>query len=260
MQQRTLSNPEVSKLAGVLVQRLEVELRGMMLGNDDAALVLLAAAHGRARAANWTRDGLVNRAAAVWESCEEGREPMRTSLDFDVPKSPDATFSRLEPRQRKRNKMKARDFSNSNSPVALDPSGNRVVYPAPNGSATISKPVSHGGAQANPSPSYASTRRRAPSAPPPIGFDLAELVEAVEPVLAKLRAMNEPTEFDVLMSISRAVLDAEPVIALLASGPDVGNASELANRIVEFGAEIVSRARALTKIEPIAEITSGNPE
>lgn len=81
---QTLSNPEVSLLATKLVQRLELELRGMMLNNHDAALVLLAAAHGRARAANWTRDGLVGRAATVWEECEHGREPMRTSLDFDV--------------------------------------------------------------------------------------------------------------------------------------------------------------------------------
>lgn len=81
---RTLSNPEVSVLARMLIQRLELELRQMMLNNDDAALVLLAAAHGRARAANWTRDGLVGRAAAVWEECERGREPMRMSLDYDV--------------------------------------------------------------------------------------------------------------------------------------------------------------------------------
>ena len=93
MEPRTLSNPEVSKMAGVLVQRIEVELRGLMLGNDDAALVLLAAAHGRARAANWTRDGLVNRAAMVWESCEEGREPMRTSLTSTSVISPCDFFS-----------------------------------------------------------------------------------------------------------------------------------------------------------------------
>jgi hypothetical protein len=81
---RTLSNPEVALLARKLVQALELELRAQMLNNHDAALVLLAAAHGRARAADWKRDELVGRAAMVWEECERGREPMRTSVDFDV--------------------------------------------------------------------------------------------------------------------------------------------------------------------------------
>lgn len=89
---RTLSNPEVSKLSAKLVGALERELRGMMLNNDDAALVLLAAAHGRARAANWSKEELFNRAAGVWDHCEQGREPMRTSLDFDVRPLPQRLF------------------------------------------------------------------------------------------------------------------------------------------------------------------------
>jgi hypothetical protein len=89
---RTLSNPEVSKLAAKLVQRLEVELRGMMLTNPDAALVLLAAAHGRARASGWSSEELVRRAAATWDHCDQGREPVKRSLDFNVRDLPQRLF------------------------------------------------------------------------------------------------------------------------------------------------------------------------
>lgn len=90
--ERTLSNPEVSKLATKLAQRLEIELRGMMLTHADASLVLLAAAHGRARAAGWNAEELVRRAAATWDHCEHGREPVKRSLDYDVRDLPQRLF------------------------------------------------------------------------------------------------------------------------------------------------------------------------
>jgi len=89
---RTLSNPEVSKLATRLVERIELELRGMMLSETDAAFVLLAAAHGRSRAAGWTREELVMRAAGIWEHCDQGREPVKKPVDFDVRPLPPRLF------------------------------------------------------------------------------------------------------------------------------------------------------------------------
>lgn len=81
MSERLAPNPEVSRLARKIVEVLERELAGSLLGGQEQAAILLAAAHGRAAL---RREQLEQLARVVWDGCDEGKRRESRSVDFDV--------------------------------------------------------------------------------------------------------------------------------------------------------------------------------